>query len=306
MTDPLISRRDISLQPRKGGALVQNKTSVEQILGSLPSMENAEIVVAGFPYDCTASYRAGARFGPREIRSCSGLAMESFSFYFARDLCEVNFFDAGDMDIMLGDPGAMIGHIQETASDILKIVPRLVAIGGEHLITYPLFLATKKKHPQFSILHLDAHADLAENLFGSTLSHGTVFYLCLQEGLDKLIQYGVRSGSKEEFYLRKQDSRIIPAATIEEIDEALTKGEKIYLSLDFDFFDPGYFPGTGTPEAGGASFDDYIRILKLLKSKQIDIIGADLVELAPEIDHSRASTAFAAKALRETLVCMGT
>lgn len=281
-------------------------TRIEKYICSLPSIEGAEIVVAGFPYDCTASYRAGARFGPKEIRSCSGVAIESFSFYFARDLDEVNFFDAGDMDIMLGDPGAMVRQIQETASNILKSVPKLVALGGEHLITYPLFLATKKKHPQFSILHLDAHADLADKLFGSTLSHGTVFYLCLQEGLDKLIQYGVRSGSKEEFYLRKKDSRVIPAVSIDEIDAALTEGEKIYLSLDFDFFDPGYFPGTGTPEAGGASFDDYIRILKLLKRKQIDIIGADLVELAPEIDHSNASTAFAAKALRETLICMGT
>ena len=280
-------------------------THIERYLGSLPTIEGAEIVVAGFPYDCTASYRAGARFGPQAIRSCSAVAIESFSCYFARDLDEVRFFDAGDMDIMLGDPGAMVEQVQETASDLINSVPKLVAIGGEHLITYPLFLATKKKHPQFSILHLDAHADLAEKLFGSTLSHGTIFYLCLQEGLDKLIQYGVRSGSKEEYYMRKEDPRIIPAETIEEIDEALTDGEKIYLSLDFDFFDPGYFPGTGTPEAGGASFDDFIRILRLLKRKQIDIIGADLVELAPEIDHSHVSTAFAAKALRETLICMG-
>lgn len=281
-------------------------TRIEKYLCSLPSMEDAEIVVAGFPYDCTATYRAGARFAPKEIRSCSGLAIESFSFYFARDLDEVKFFDAGDMDIMLGDPGVMVEQVQETASDLLKRVPKLIAIGGEHLISYPLFLATKKKHSQFSILHLDAHADLAENLFGSTLSHGTVMYLCLQNGLDKLVQYGVRSGSREEYYLRQEDSRIIPAQRIEEIDEALTEGEKIYLSLDYDFFDPGYFPGTGTPEAGGASFDEYVRILKLLKRKQIDIIGADLVELAPDIDHSHASTAFAAKALRETLICMGT
>lgn len=281
------------------------KTRIDKFTGSLASIDKAEIVVAGFPYDCTASFRAGARFAPKEIRSCSRLAIESFSFYFARDLDEANFFDAGDMDVMLGDPGEMVAQVQETASGLLKKVPKLVAIGGEHLITYPLFLATKKKHPQFSILHLDAHADLAEELFGATLSHGTVMYLCLQNGLDKLIQYGIRSGSKEEYYLRKEDPRIIPAVSIEEIDEALTEGEKIYLSLDFDFFDPGYFPGTGTPEAGGASFDEYIRILKLLKRKQIEIIGADMVELAPEIDHSHGSTAFAAKALRELLVCMG-
>ncbi len=280
-------------------------TRIDKFLCSLPSIDDAEIVIAGFPYDCTASYRAGARFAPRDIRSCSAVAIESFSFYFARDLEEVNFFDAGDMDIMLGDPGEMVEQVQETASDLLKSVPKLIGIGGEHLITYPLFLATKKKNPHFSILHLDAHADLAENLFGATLSHGTVMYLCLQNGLDKLVQYGIRSGSKEEYYMRKEDSRIIPAVTIEEIDEALTEGEKIYLSLDFDFFDPGYFPGTGTPEAGGASFDDYIRILKLLKIKQIEIIGADIVELAPEIDHSKTSTAFAAKVLRETLICMG-
>jgi agmatinase len=105
--------------------------------------------------------------------------------------------------------------------------------------------------------------------------------------------------------MRESDSRIIPAATIEQINEAIQEGEKIYLSLDVDFFDPGFFPGTGTPEAGGASFDDYIRILNLLKQKKVDIIGADIVELAPELDQSRASTIFAGKLLRETLICMG-
>lgn len=281
------------------------KTHIQKIVGSSSSLEGADIVIAGVPYDGTATFRAGARFAPREIRAYSELAIESFSFYFARDLEEVMFFDAGDMEIMFGDPGSMVEQVREKALDLLNRVPKLVAIGGEHLITYPLFLATKEKYGNFAILHLDAHADLAEELFGDTLSHGTVMYLCLQNGLEKLIQYGIRSGSKEEFYLRKEDPRIIPSVSIEEIDAALTEGEKIYLSLDVDFFDPGYFPGTGTPEAGGASFDDYIQILKMLKRKHVEIICADMVELAPELDHSKASTAFAAKALRELLICMG-
>lgn len=282
-----------------------NNTRIQRFMGSLDAIENADIVIAGFPYDGTATFRAGARFASREIRAYSSQALETFSFYFGTGLDEVKFFDAGDMEVMLGNPAPMVENVKDTASIFLKNSRKLVGIGGEHLITYPLFMAAQKKHPGLSMLHLDAHADLAEEMFGERLSHGTVMYLCLQHGLQKLIQFGIRSGSKQEYLMRESDSRIIPAATIEQINEAIQEDEKIYLSLDVDFFDPGFFPGTGTPEAGGASFDDYIRILNLLKQKKVDIIGADIVELAPELDQSRASTIFAGKLLRETLICMG-
>ncbi len=272
---------------------------------SLDTLEEADIVIAGFPYDCTATFRAGARFAPREIRAYSGQTLETFSFYFGIGLEEIKFFDAGDMEVMLCNPAPMVAQVMETAAALIKNTAKLIAIGGEHLITYPLFLALRKKHPNFTILHLDAHADLADEFAGDKLNHGTVMSLCLQDGLERLVQFGVRSGTREEYLKRQNDPRIVAAQSIAQINNALNEDEKVYLSLDVDFFDPGYLPGTGTPEAGGASFDDFITILKILKEKKIEIIGADIVELAPELDHSKSSTVFTGKVLREMLICMG-
>ena len=266
------------------------------------SIEAADIILAGFPYDCTASFRAGARFGPSDIRAYTGNGLEPFSFYFGEDLEDVKFFDFGDMDPLYGSPEEMVQIYQKIAYKLISGKKTLIAIGGEHLITLPIFLSTIKNYGEFTMLHLDAHADLADQLYGSKLSHGTVMTRCLDEGLNKLIQYGVRSGDKSEYKKRENDPRIIASLDIDEIADNLEKGEKLYLTIDLDFFDPAFVPGTGTPEAGGADFGEYIKILKMLRKKNIQIIGADMVELAPEIDSSRNSTIFAGKVLRELIL----
>ncbi|MBI9106764.1 MAG: agmatinase [Spirochaetales bacterium] len=273
--------------------------------GGTDTIEEADIVLAGFSYDCTASFRAGTRFGPRELRSYPGDGLETFSFYFGEDLEDVAYHDAGDMEPVYGDPLPMIDIYKAAASELISENRRLIAIGGEHLITYPFFLATKILHGNFTMVHLDAHADLAIiNHVGSRVAHGTVMNLCLEAGLQKLVQYGIRSGNRQEWEMRQNDPRIIPATSLEEFDDSLDDGEKIYLTIDVDFFDPAYVPGTGTPEAGGASFGDYVQILKILRRKRVRIIGADLVELAPELDSSRNSTVFVGKVLRELLLTM--
>ncbi|MEA1910172.1 MAG: agmatinase [Spirochaetota bacterium] len=269
---------------------------------SRESIEDADIVLAGFPYDCTASFRAGARFGPGDIRTYTGNGLEPFSFYFGEDLEDVNFFDYGDMDPLYGSPEEMVKLYQKSAAEFIRNNKILIAIGGEHLITLPIFQAASEKYGKFTMLHLDAHADLADQLYDSKLSHGTVMARCLDNGLHKLIQYGVRSGDRSEYEKRQNDSRIIPAIDIEEIADNLETGEKLYLTIDLDFFDPAFVPGTGTPEAGGADFGEYIKIFKMLRKKNVQLIGADLVELAPEIDTSRNSTIFAGKVLRELIL----
>ncbi len=278
---------------------------IPRFIGSLDSVEKADIVVAGFPYDCTSSFRAGSRFAPREIRSYSFEAIEDFSFYFGRGLDEIKFFDAGDMDVMVGNPSLMTEEIRKTALELMENGKKLLGIGGEHLVTYPLFQAHQELYGNFTILHLDAHADLREGYAGDSLSHASVMNLCLQEGLEKLIQFGIRSGTREEYNMRQTDERIIPAESIEEIADAIEVGEKIYISLDVDFFDSGLFPGTGTPETGGHTFLEYIRILKVLREKRCNIIGADILEFFPEVDPSKCSTVFAAKLVRETLLAIG-
>ena len=268
-------------------------------------IDDADIVIAGFPYDCTASFRAGTRFGPRDLRVYPGDGLETFSFYFGEDVEDVKYYDAGDMQPVYGDPLPVIESYKEAVASLITKERRLIAIGGEHLVTYPFFLSTTAVHGDFTMLHLDAHADLAVlNHLGERVTHGTVMNLCLEAGLKKLVQYGIRSGDRAEWEKRRDDPRIHPAETFSELDEAVGDNEKIYLSIDVDFFDPAYVPGTGTPEAGGADFGEFIKILKMLRKKNVRLIGADIVELAPELDTSRNSTVFTGKVLRELLLTM--
>ncbi len=277
--------------------------NVPRFLGSNANYESAKIILAGFPYDCTASYRPGARFAAREVRAYSQEAIEPFSFYQDKSLEDINFFDAGDMEILVGDPSLMVGKVKKTALNIMQDKRKLLGIGGEHLVTYPLYSAAVEIHGPMSMLHLDAHADLRDEFTGSRYSHASVMKLCLDDGLNKLVQIGIRSGSREEYYMRKNDPRITVAEP-HDVSEIFKKDEKIYLSLDVDYFDAGFMPGTGTPEAGGANFNDFIRIIKEIKKCGAEIVCADVVELAPDLDPSHISTAFTAKLIREILMSM--
>ena len=277
---------------------------IARFLASQTKPDNANIILAGIPYDCTASFRSGSRFAAREIRSYSSESIEMFSCYQNKSLADINFCDIGDMEVLLGAPDAMIKTVENAVTKILTTEKKLLAIGGEHLITLPLFNAIKKVHSEFTMLQLDAHADLRTSYTGSEFSHASVMQLCLKAGLKKLIQVGIRSMTKEEQELRHTSNLIKTADYVEEVENHLTNGEKVYLTVDVDFFDPAYFPATGTPEAGGASFADFIKLIKILRKKNINIIGADIVEFAPEIDHSKISSAFATKLVRELLLAM--
>lgn len=275
--------------------------------GFICSQENpddADILVCGIPYDCTSSFRSGSRFAPREIRIVSEEAIEEFSFSLGKSLFDIKFCDIGDMPIMVGGPRLMVNEVIKEFSKLIKKRKKIIAIGGEHLITYPIFLELKKAHNDFSILQLDAHADLRDSYSGDELNHASVMNICLKNGLKRLLQFGIRSGTKEEYEMRQKDSRIFACNNLFELKNAIKEKENIYLSLDLDFFDPGFLPGTGTPESGGASYNDFIEILKIIQEKKVNIIGADIVELSPQIDMTGNSTIFTAKILRELLLTM--
>ncbi|MGI6395112.1 MAG: agmatinase [bacterium] len=275
---------------------------IPRFISSKEDLPENSIVLAGIPYDCTSSFRSGSRFASREIRNYSVEAIEEFSFYQKKSLDDVPFCDVGDLEIMVGDPAKMVETVIEAVKPYIEEGKRVIAIGGEHLVTYPLFLAHKEFYPEFTMIHFDAHADLRDGYAGDKLSHASVMKLCLDNGLDRLIQVGVRSGTKEEFELRHTDPRIIPADSVSEVAEAFEEGEIIYISIDLDYFDPSFVPGTGTPEAGGGSFDDFMKFIEIINAKKCRIIGADVVELAPELDSSKISVAFVAKLLRELLI----
>jgi agmatinase len=278
---------------------------LSRFIGSERGVEKAKIVLFGIPYDATSSFRSMSRNGMKMMRLISEDAIEEFSFAQQKGLDDVAFFDAGDMELMVGDPALMIASVERELESSLFENRIPLGVGGEHLVSLPLIQHALKKHPNLTILQLDAHADLRPAYAGQTLSHASVMRLALDAGVKKLVQLGVRSGDRDEFEMRKSDNRIALATSVSEAIDALAADEEIYLTIDMDYFDPASVPGTGTPEAGGATFDNFLNVINGLVEKNINIIGADITELAPELDSSGRSTVFGAKVLRELLIAIG-
>jgi agmatinase len=177
-------------------------------------------------------------------------------------------------------------------------------IGGEHLVTLGTVRATVKRYPNLHLLHFDAHADLREDYLGEKLSHATVMRRVWELlGDSKIFQFGIRSGERAEFAWAKEHvfTNKFNFNGLEHVVEQL-QGEPVYLSIDLDVLDPSAFPGTGTPEAGGVSFNELLDAV--LKVSGLNIVGCDLNELSPIYDQSGASTALACKILRELLLSL--
>ncbi|MDP2877317.1 MAG: agmatinase, partial [Holophaga sp.] len=177
-----------------------------------------------------------------------------------------------------------------------------IAFGGEHLVALPLILAAFDEHPDMALIHFDAHADLRPDLWGDTLTHATVIGRAADRvGFENLFQFGIRSGSVEEWQLAKQHKTLRPF-TLEAIDEVLAKlGDRpIYITLDMDVLDPSLYPGTGTPEPGGIGWDLLIAGLKRFRGRKL--VGMDCLELAPHYDSTGVSAMTMAKTLREMII----
>lgn len=265
-------------------------------IGATASFTEAELVIKGFGFDGTVSFRPGTRFAPASIREHSD-AIETYSPYLDKDMEDYCIHDAGDLDLPFGNRDLVLEMIEEEALNLLEAKKRLVSLGGEHLISLPLIQAYHQYYPDITILHLDAHADLRDDYLGEKLSHATVMRRVSEfVGLEKIISSGIRSGTKEEFKLKKPFS-------LSEIKEQIKRIDgPIYLSLDLDVLDPSIFPGTGTPEPGGYQFNQLMEIVYCLKDK--NLVGADLVELSPPYDAHGNSSIVACKILREVLLLM--
>ncbi len=271
--------------------------------GCTATYSEARIVIIGAGYDGTSSYRPGSRFAPLAIRSEALYSQENYSPYFQRDLTEFPIHDMGDLDLPFGEKGHALDAIRKTAHQIFSDKKIPAFIGGEHLISLPVIEEALQFYPGLVVVQLDAHLDLMDELFGERLSHGTVMRRVLEklQNGDRLFQVGIRSGSREEFQFAQETTQLFPFHTREFLKHLyLLKDVPVYLSVDLDVFDPSLLPGTGTPEAGGIFFPEFMELLKALK--QFNIIGFDLVELSPKIDPTGNSTIHAAKILRELLI----
>ena len=267
-------------------------------MGQNENYASSDIVMLGMPFDGTVSYRSGSRFAPEQIRLASW-GLEEYSPRFDKHLEDVNFHDAGDLEFPLGNTYKSLDLIEENVEQIYKDGKRVFGIGGEHLVTLPEIKAVAEFHKDLAIVHFDAHTDLREEYLGEEMSHSAVIrHASKIVGPENIKQIGIRSGMKEEWEFMKKHNTLIHKYS--ELDEL--KGKKIFVTVDLDCLDPSVMPGTGTPESGGMQFNELMGWFEYLKN--FDIVGADVVELAPDYDASGVSTAVATKVIRELLMVM--
>ena len=279
--------------------------NIETFIGCESSFEEASIVLYGAPFDSTTSFRPGARFGPSAMRHES-FGLETYSPYQDKDLIDISVFDSGDLELCFGSSEMALSDIQKRAEEILKSDKFPLLLGGEHLVTLGAVRAAAAKYPDLHIIHFDAHADLRDDYLGAKLSHACVLRRCHEiVGDGHIHQFCIRSGEREEFQFASRHTDFHPftfeglGETVRELKE---KQVPVYFTIDLDCMDPSVFPGTGTPEAGGVSFLELLKAIRIVS--QTNVVGADVNELAPMLDVSGVSTATACKVLRELLLAI--
>lgn len=275
--------------------------NIHTFIGCDSDYAESRIAIFGAPFDSTTSYRPGARFASSAMRNES-YGIETYSPYQDKDLLDAEIFDCGDLELCFGSPKSALNDIEKMTENIISDGKLPIMIGGEHLVTLGAVRAAVKKYPDLRIVHFDAHADLRDDYLGQKLSHACVMRRCHELlGDGKIFQFGIRSGDREEFLWGKEHvyTNRFDFSGIERIKEK-TGDRPVYFTLDLDVLDPSCFCGTGTPEAGGVSYNELIKAIE--KVSELNVIGLDINELSPTLDQSGASTALACKLLREILL----
>lgn len=279
--------------------------NIETFIGCDCDFAQAKIVLFGAPFDGTTSFRPGTRFGPHAIRAES-FGLETYSPYQDKDLLDCFIMDSGDLELCFGSPERVLADIQHRTELILSAKKLPFMVGGEHLVTLGAVRAVAAKYPDVSIIHFDAHADLRQDYLGETLSHACVMRRChdlLGDG--RIYQFGIRSGDREEFQWAKEGHTHFNPFNFDTLDFVISQlqGKNVYFTLDLDVLDPSIFPGTGTPEAGGVTFEQLRQAAEKVCS-QCNVVGCDVNELSPAYDQSGVSTAVAGKIIREMFLAL--
>ena len=282
----------------------------------LPARESAaglDACFLGVPLDIGTSNRPGARYGPREIRNESVLLRPYNMATRSAPFDSLNVADIGDVPINTFNLADSVRIIEEAYTELLihECVP--LTLGGDHTIALPILRAIYQKHGPVGMVHVDAHTDTSDAMFGEPVTHGTPFRRAVEEGLldpERVVQIGLRGTGYDpnDFdWAREQGFRLVPAdecwhrslsPLMDEVREQLGSGP-VYISFDIDGLDPAYAGGTGTPEIGGLTS---IQALEIIRGCQgLDVVGADLVEVAPVYDASGNTALLAANLLFEML-----
>ena len=272
---------------------------------SHPNYEESKAVLYGMPMDWTVSYRPGSRFGPARIREVS-IGLEEYSLYLDRELDEVKYFDAGDIPLPFGNPEKSLKEIKDWVRKLLADGKIPIGMGGEHLVSLPVMEAVAEKYDDVAIIHFDAHTDLRTDYEGEPYSHATpIRKIADQIGPHNVYSFGIRSGLKEEFQWAKENGMFIaPFEVLEPLKKILPTlaGRNVYVTIDIDVLDPAHAPGTGTVDCGGITSKELLASIHEIARSEVNVVGFDLVEVAPIYDHSEMTVNTASKLIREMIL----
>lgn len=281
-------------------------TLTTKFMASCENYNDASVIMVGVPMDFTCSFRPGTRFGPQKIREVS-IGIEEYSLYRDKSLLDVKYYDCGDLDLPFGNVDRSLEMIGKAAEEILKDGKFPIIIGGEHLISVPVIKKVFEKYgEQLIVFHFDAHADLREGYIGCENSHASAIRRLTDFMPGKNIyQFGIRSGTKEEFDFAKVNTNMFTLDVFEPLKSVLPKlgNRPVYITLDIDVVDPAFANGTGTPEPGGITSKELIECINLLDS--LNIVGFDIVEVSPPYDMSDRTALLAAKVIRDMILMAG-
>jgi guanidinobutyrase len=273
-----------------------------------------DVAIIGVPLDIGTSNRAGTRFGPRQIRAESALIRPYGMATRAAPFDSFQVADLGDVPLNTYNLAASIQIIEQYYDSVLEQNVKTLSIGGDHTIALPILRALHKKHGKMALIHVDAHADVNDEMFGEKVTHGTIFRRAIEEGLvdgTKMYQIGLRGTgyTAEDFdWARQQGAVVVEAAAcwyhslaplMSEVKERIGRNIPTYLTFDIDGLDPSVAPGTGTPEIAGLTAAQGVEIIR--GAFGTNLVGADLVEVSPPYDTSGNTSLLAANLLFDML-----
>lgn len=305
----VLGQIDATVVPRFAGAPTFAR------LPRIDQVKQTDIAVVGIPFDAGTSYRPGARFGPSHIRESSRLLRPYNPAQDAEPFSLAQVVDAGDIAVNPFNIDEALAQIEAGIDELVNKNIKPVILGGDHTIVLPILRSLSKVHGKIAVIHFDAHLDTWDTYFGADYTHGTPFRRASEEKLldaDACLHVGIRGPLYSAQDLPEDASMGFKAIHVTEMDDLGTqkvidlmlqriKGRPVYVSIDIDVLDPAFAPGTGTPEAGGLSSRELLRIIRSLEG--VNLVGADIVEVAPAYDHAQV-TAIAASHLAYDLITL--
>jgi agmatinase len=284
-------------------------------LPRIDQVKKADIAIVGIPFDAGTSYRPGARFGPSHIREASRLLRPYNPAQDAEPFALAQVVDAGDIAVNPFNIDEALSQIEAGMDQIVKGGAKPITLGGDHTIVLPILRSLHKAHGPIAVIHFDAHLDTWDTYFGADYTHGTPFRRASEEKLldaKGCLHIGIRGPLYSASDLPEDASMGFRAVHVTEMDQISipavidlmlerVKDRAVYVSIDIDVMDPAFAPGTGTPEAGGISSRELLRVIRSLD--KVNLVGADIVEVAPAYDHAQV-TGIAASHLAYELVTL--